>query len=499
AYSWLTDTIILNGNSSLGSITKNLALRVEGPEGTNILWRSTNENIAAPDGKIKQPSIEEGSQPVTLTAEISRGSAKLEKSFYIFVLAEATDAEAAALDHKWLTEKLILDQNTDKNSVTDSLKLHTLGPMGSAISWTSSDTNLVAEDGKVSRPSFTQGRQGVTLTAVVSRGDTSLQKTFNLTVLPSEPTDEEAVEADTLRLSALHTLGQNWSQYSITKNLSLPGTLYYGTSITWTSDKPELISDEGIVTRPEYMEGNKWVTLTAVLSKGGKNASKSLTYVVLQKPDIDAPQITETIPLNNSMNVLWDTRELKVAFSEEIKRGTLPGIAESNTLGAELQGLGIQQISVRISGKSLIITPIKYLDAGLNELIIPEGAVTDMSGNPMEEFRLSFNVEQKQVNKIEIVSFTPQDMEKNVSLRPSISFGYSYDNIEKGSSFYDISIRSKAGRVIPSDAFLSGNEVYLNLDKALEPATIYEISVPAGAVRDRFENVSIGKLIQFRT
>ena len=247
------------------------------------------------------------------------------------------------------------------------------------------------------------------------------------------------------------------------------------------------------------MEGNKWVTLTAVLSKGGINASKSLNYVVLQKPDIDAPQITETIPINNSMNVLWDTRELKVTFDEEIKRGTLPEIAESNTLGVELHGLGIQQISVRISGKSLIITPIKYLDAGLNELIIPEGAVTDMSGNPMEEFRLSFNVEQKQVNKIEIVSFTPQGMEKNVSLRPSISFGYSYDNIEKGSSFQDISIRSKAGRVIPSDAFLSGNEVYLNLDKALEPATIYEISVPAGAVRDRFENVSIGKLIQFRT
>jgi len=499
AYSWLTDTIILNGNSSLGSITKNLILPSEGPEGTSILWRSTNDNIAAPDGGIKRPSIEEGSQPVTLTAEISRGSAQLERRFDIWVLAEATDAEAAALDHKWLTEKLILDQNTDKNSVTGNLKLHILGPMGSAISWTSSDPNLVAADGKVSRPSWTQGRKGVALTAVICNGGTALQKTFNLTVLPSEPTDEEAVEADTQRLSALHTLGQNWSQYSITKNLSLPGTLYHGTSITWTSDKPELISDEGIVTRPEYMEGNKWVTLTAVLSKGGKNASKSLDYVVLQKPDIDAPQITETIPINNSMNVLWDTRELKVTFDEDIKRGTLQEIAESNTLGVELHGLGIQQISVRISGKSLIITPIKYLDAGLNELIIPEGTVTDMSGNPMEEFRLSFNVEQKQVNKIEIVSFTPQDMEKNVPLRPSISFSYNYSDIEWGSSFRDISIRSKAGRAIPFSASLNGNKVTLDLRETMEPATIYEISVPAGAVRDRFENVSIGKLIQFRT
>lgn len=499
AYSWLTDTIILNGNSSLGSITKNLALPAEGIEGTNILWRSTNENIAAPDGRIKQPSIEEGEQAVTLTAEISRGSAKLEKSFYIFVLAEATDAEAAALDHKWLTEKLILDQNTDKNSIKGSLKLHTLGPMGSAISWTSSDPDLVAADGKVSRPGWAHGRKGVTLTAVVCKGDTSLQKTFYLTVLPSEPTDEEAVEADTLRLSALHTLGQNWSQYSITQNLSLPGTLYYGTSITWTSDKPELISDEGFVTRPEYMEGNKPVTLTAVLSKGGINSSKSLDYVVLQKPDIDAPQITETMPLNNSMNVLWDTRELKVTFSEEIKRGTLPEIAESNTLGIELHGLGIQQVSVRISEDKLIITPIKYLDAGLNELIIPEGTVTDMSGNPMEEFRLHFNVEQKQANKIEIVSFTPQDMEKNVPLWSSISFSYNYSDIEWGSSFQDISIRSKAGRVIPSNASLSGNKVTLYLRETMEPATIYEISVPAGAVRDRFENVSIGKLIQFRT
>ena len=66
AYSWLTDTIILNGNSSLGSITKNLALPAEGIEGTNILWRSTNENIAASDGRIKQPSIEEGEQACLL-------------------------------------------------------------------------------------------------------------------------------------------------------------------------------------------------------------------------------------------------------------------------------------------------------------------------------------------------------------------------------------------------------------------------------------------------
>ena len=499
AYSWLTDTIILNGNSSLGNITENLILLIEGIEGTNILWRSTNENVAAPNGVIQRPSIEEGEQAVTLTAEISRGSAKLEKIFYIWVLPEANEAESAALDHKWLTEKLILDKNTDKNSITGSLKLHILGPMGSAISWTSSDPNLVAADGEVSKPSFTQGRKGVTLTAVVSKGDTSLQKTFYLTVLPSEPTDEEAVKADTLRLSALHTLGQNWSQYSITQNLSLPGTLYYGTSITWTSNNRELISDKGIVTRPEYMEGNKFVTLTAVLSKGDKNASKSLDYAVLQKPDINAPQIISTMPQNNSMNVLWDTRELKVTFSEEIKRGTLPEIAESNTLGVELHGLGIQQVSVRISGDKLIITPIKYLDAGLNELIIPEGAVTDMSGNPIEEFRLSFNVEQKQANKIEVVSFTPQDMEKNVPLWSSISFSYNYSDIEWGSSFQDISIRSKAGRVIPSDASLSGNKVTLYISETMEPATIYEISVPAGAVRDRFENVSIGKLIQFRT
>ena len=168
AYSWLTDTIILNGNSSLGNITQDLILPAEGIEGTNILWKSTKENIAALDGRIKQPSIEEGEQAVTLTAEISRGSAKLTKSFYIFVLPKATDAEAVTFDHKWLTEKQILNQNTDKNSVTDSLKLHTLGPMGSAISWTSSDPNLVAEDGRSAGQAL-PGKEGVTLTAVVSR------------------------------------------------------------------------------------------------------------------------------------------------------------------------------------------------------------------------------------------------------------------------------------------------------------------------------------------
>jgi len=499
AYAWLTDTCILGGNSRLDSIKQDLELLTEGPEGTVISWKSTNEAIVAPDGKVTRPSLAQKDQTVTLTAEISRASEKLVRSFDIYVIAEATDAEATALDHEWLTDKQILDKNVDLKNITGNLILHSLGPMGATISWESSDPTVMATDGKVSRPSWTQGMKSITLTATVQKGTAaSLQKAFYLTVLPADLTDEEAVKADTERLSALHTLGQNWSQYSITQSLSLPKTLYHGTSITWTSDNPDIISNEGIVKRPKYMEGNKLVTLTACISKRDVNASKSIEYVVLQKPDTDAPEITGTTPQNNGTDVLWNTRALKVTFDEDIKRGTQTA-AEDNTLGIGLRGTGIQQISAGISGKELIITPINYMDAGLNELVIPKGAVTDMSGNPAEEFRLSFNVEQKQINKIEVVSSAPQDMERQVRLWPSISFSYNFKDIVKGSSFQNISIRSVAGRVISSYVELYENKVYLNIQEILEPGTIYEITIPAGAVCDRFENVSNPKLIRFRT
>jgi len=499
-YTWLTDALVLNGNSDLYNITKNLNLPVLGPNGSAIVWTSTNEAFAAKNGTIIRPTLAQGSQDVMLTAEISRGSVNYKKYFFMKVTAEATDIEAVTEIYSWLTASVILNGNFDLELIEKDLKLPVIAAFGAAISWASSDEAVIAPDGKVTRPSWTVGRKWVTLTANISKGTESKQKQFLLAVQQLAQTDQEAINFDTLWLGGSRTLGGNLSVYSVTQNLSLPASAYYGSSIQWTSDKPEIISDNGVVTRPEYKEGYRYVTLTAVLSKGEAKATKSIVYTVLAKPDTFAPVVINTTPVNNSTDILWNTRELTLTFDENIKRGTLAEADKMNSFGIQINGVGgIQQISAGIDKNKLIITPLGDLGTGENVLLIPKGAVTDTAGNPVEEYRLSFSVEKKESNKIEVVSSNPENMARQVPAETAIAFSYSYSKISKGSTFSKISLHSEDGKEISTKPILNGSVVTLNPSAPLKPAAVYKITIPASAVMDRFENSSSEKTILFRT
>ncbi|WP_458788453.1 immunoglobulin-like domain-containing protein, partial [Vallitalea sediminicola] len=84
----------------------------------------------------------------------------------------------------------------------------------------------------------------------------SSEKIFEMIVKALEQTNEEAIAADKAWLSVYRTLGENLSQYSICHDLILPVSAPEGSIITWTSNKPEVISNSGVITRPEYEEGH---------------------------------------------------------------------------------------------------------------------------------------------------------------------------------------------------------------------------------------------------
>lgn len=66
---------------------------------------------------------------------------------------------------------------------------------------------------------------------------------------------------------------------AITKDLNLPTSGKYDTKIEWSSDKPEVISQSGEVTRPGDVDTE--VTLTAALSKGNsREYTKTFTFTV---------------------------------------------------------------------------------------------------------------------------------------------------------------------------------------------------------------------------
>ena len=72
--------------------------------------------------------------------------------------------------------------NLSMSSVSSDISLPTTGASGSTITWTSSKEAVLTADGKVTRPAAGENSASVTLTATITYGDHSMEKSFNLTV-----------------------------------------------------------------------------------------------------------------------------------------------------------------------------------------------------------------------------------------------------------------------------------------------------------------------------
>lgn len=93
-----------------------------------------------------------------------------------------TDKEALEIAASNLDTELTISEKT-----TGALTLPTAGLNSTTISWSSSDTNIIANDGKVTRP---EADTEVTLTATLTRGSESATKTYTTTVLAKNPTPD---------------------------------------------------------------------------------------------------------------------------------------------------------------------------------------------------------------------------------------------------------------------------------------------------------------------
>jgi hypothetical protein len=93
-----------------------------------------------------------------------------------------TDAEAVNDAAAALTWSVIRNANTVQNVVTVNLNLPSAGENGVTITWSSSNTSVISNSGKVTRPSYDEGDKTVTLTATLTKGAESKAVTFTLTV-----------------------------------------------------------------------------------------------------------------------------------------------------------------------------------------------------------------------------------------------------------------------------------------------------------------------------
>lgn len=174
----------------------------------------------------------------------------------------------------------------------------------------------------------------------------------------------------------------------VVSNLSLPANGANGTTIVWSSDKPNMISSSGIINRPAFDQANGVVTLTAVITKGIAAATKIFTATVLAKEEmklngltiggyaakIDAPSRNITLLVPNSTNL--NTVQMDYTISgEKLMLGS-----SSLTSGQAVRLEETQQLTVIGEASETVIYTLtirkvdKLINTGLPTIVIETAA-----------------------------------------------------------------------------------------------------------------------------
>ena len=262
-----------------------ITLPVAGTEGTTITWSSDNAAIAISGNTatVTRPDVNSADADVTLTATIEKGGETDTKAFSLKVLKEAglSDADAVAADKDALT--ITYAQGDTVTSVTQDLTLVTGGSNGTTISWVSSNTAVIANDGTVTRPDVNSADADVTLTATIEKGGVTDKKIFNLKVLKEAGlSDADAVAAAKTALDITAAVGGNLQAVTLAA-ITLPVAGTEGTTISWVSSNTAVIANDGTVTRPDVNSADADVTLTATIEKGGETDTKAFSLKVLKE------------------------------------------------------------------------------------------------------------------------------------------------------------------------------------------------------------------------
>jgi len=153
---------------------------------------------------------------------------------------------------------------------------------GISISWSSSVPGTISNTGVVVRPAVGSDPQIVTLTATAVKAGVTVTEDFQLTVIPFY-SDENSVQMDAANLALKGNLD------NLRSSLTLPVSGFEGSVISWSSDVPGLLSNEGkLIYLPENGIGKTKVILTATISKGTESQTLPFEIFVAEKEGMSA-------------------------------------------------------------------------------------------------------------------------------------------------------------------------------------------------------------------
>ena len=155
--------------------------------------------------------------------------------------------------------------------------------MDASIAWSSSNLSLLANDGTVTRPSFSLGDQTVILTATLSIGAQYTEVMFFVTIGAAEKTDQERANEVFLVVTAFPfkekwTSADNNSLTFLSEGKDADDVVY---AVVWTSSHPEVmvLTGENIQIVQDD-EVDIVVTMTATIMINDVEYSKAVNFTI---------------------------------------------------------------------------------------------------------------------------------------------------------------------------------------------------------------------------
>ncbi|MDD9265470.1 immunoglobulin-like domain-containing protein [Paenibacillus sp. GCM10023248] len=179
-------------------------------------------------------------------------------------------------------------------------------------------------------------------------------------VIPDADADLKSVALDKAALDIGYANGDSASQ--VTQSIILNASGTNGSTITWSSSAPLLVSTDGTVTRPPYTSGDATVTLTATISKGAVTDTKTFTLKVLKQLDTTPPTPTATLkgPASVSSGQTFDVTYTlntvsKNVYAQDVTITYDPQQLEYIAANSLVDGWKIVAVSTETNGKIRMI------------------------------------------------------------------------------------------------------------------------------------------------
>ncbi|MBF0208106.1 MAG: hypothetical protein HQK53_14605, partial [Oligoflexia bacterium] len=314
-------------DSATGVRGLSVTLLKEGPSGTTITWRSTDDKLINSNGDVFRPraSLVDNDPTVLLIATIKRGAVERIKEFTLTVIRAPKDnkeivkevdggvqfflpADKLALKVTQVNNENIIDATTGNFCVKNNILVN-MGANSAGLNETLklrlvprfANNNMEyfnAENGCFSIPEAKSGDPAKTVTfnfSVIDEKNNELgvTKGFSVTIQPKKEIDDQAILSAAKETLEKLVFGntdpiKKIVDQKLDLKTAIPG---FDGTVTWSIKPAGIIDPSGAVHHPSFQEGDAKVELIASLLVNGKTDTKQFDVLVVAIPPDDRAAI----------------------------------------------------------------------------------------------------------------------------------------------------------------------------------------------------------------